>query len=189
VLESPCLFAFSKVESRIGRGWKGNVGSVGACGKMILSHCQAVTRGDETSTTPLWPLGTGQPTHSPWTVSTSMTHKDEAAITHAHDVALNNALAHQHSDSPWTTLDDDPGPFPRMLVVVDQLVPRRPYAYPYLSPLSHEPTPVIGSPTHIEQHASTSTSTYNKYAFAPTPPRPHWPEAYPLNETGSDSSM
>ena len=30
---------------------------------------------------------------------------------------------------------------------------------------------MIGSPAHIEQHASTSTSTYNKYAFALTPPR------------------
>jgi hypothetical protein len=57
-----------------------------------------------------------------------------------------------------------------------------------LPPLSHEPTSLIGSPAHIEQHASTSTSTFNKYAFAATPSRPHWSEAYPLNKTGGDSS-
>lgn len=55
-------------------------------------------------------------------------------------------------------------------------------------PFSHENTPLTGSPSHIEQHASTSTSTYNKYTSAATPPRPHWLDAYPLNKTGGDSS-
>ncbi len=59
---------------------------------------------------------------------------------------------------------------------------------PPLPSFGHEPTPLTGSPSHIEQHASTSTLPYNKYAFATSPPRPHWLDAYPVNKTGGDSS-
>ena len=57
-----------------------------------------------------------------------------------------------------------------------------------LPPFNYGHTPLTESPSHIEQHASTSTSTYNKYTFAASPPRPHRPDAYPLNKTGGDSS-
>ena len=63
-----------------------------------------------------------------------------------------------------------------------------PSPLPLPSPLNREPTALVGSPGHYEQHSHTSASTYNKYAFTASAPRSHWPEAYPINRKGSESS-